>query len=44
MYHFEDFSIVNDKSKMVERMTEEQVLEWFNNQNSGLLGEEYYDI
>ncbi|MDB8867671.1 terminase TerL endonuclease subunit [Pediococcus acidilactici] len=38
MYHFEDFSDVNDPSKQVDRMTEEQVLEWFNNQDSGLLG------
>jgi len=37
MYHFEDFGIVNDKSKQVDRMTAEQVKEWFESQESGLL-------
>lgn len=39
MYHFEDFGIVNDKSHQVELMTQEQVLEWFNSEESGLGGE-----
>ena len=39
MYHFEDFSPVNDKSKEVERMTEEQVKEWFKSEESGLVVE-----
>lgn len=38
MFHFEDFGIANDKSKQVERMTQEQVKAWFNNPESGLLG------
>lgn len=38
MYHFEDFSIVNDKSQTVDRMTEEQVKAWFTGGESGLLG------
>ena len=38
MYHFEDFGMVNDRSKQVERMTQRQVLDWFNNPDSGLLG------
>lgn len=38
MYHFEDFADVNDPAKQVDRMTEEQVLEWFNSNDSGLLG------
>lgn len=38
MYHFEDFSVVNDKSKQVERMTDEAVKEWFESEESGLLG------
>lgn len=38
MYHFEDFADVNDPSKQVDRMTEEQVLKWFNSNDSGLLG------
>ncbi len=38
MYHFEDYSIVNDKSKQVDRMTQQEVLNWFNNPESGLLG------
>lgn len=36
MYHFEDFGIANDKSREVELMTEKQVLEWFNSDESGL--------
>lgn len=40
MYHFEDFGVVNDKSKQVERMTQQQVLDWFNDPNSGLIGGE----
>lgn len=39
MYHFEDFATVNDPSKKVDRMTEQQVLEWFNSEESGLLGD-----
>lgn len=38
MYHFEDFGIANDKSKQVELMTEEKVKEWFESEESGLLG------
>ena len=40
MYHFEDFSAINDPSKQVDRMTAQQVLDWFNNPKSGLLGGE----
>lgn len=39
MYHFEDFGIANDKSHQVELMTQEQVLEWFNSEESGLGGD-----
>ncbi|WP_281196554.1 terminase large subunit [Lactobacillus acetotolerans] len=42
MYHFEDYGIANDKSTEVKRMTQEQVLKWFNNPKSGLLGDDYY--
>ncbi|MBD5429703.1 terminase TerL endonuclease subunit [Lactobacillus sp.] len=38
MYHFEDYGIANDKSKQVENMTQKQVLDWFMNPKSGLLG------
>ncbi|MGK9299604.1 terminase large subunit [Melissococcus plutonius] len=38
MYHFEDFGIANDKSKEVDRMTEQQVLDWFSSKESGLTG------
>ncbi|EJF00336.1 terminase large subunit [Liquorilactobacillus mali] len=38
MYHFEDFGIANDKSKQVDRMTQQEVLDWFNDPESGLLG------
>lgn len=43
MYHFEDFGMANDKSRQVEPMTEQQVLDWFNNEDSGLGGDDYYD-
>lgn len=38
MYHFEDFADINDKSKQVDRMTEQQIKDWFTSQNSGLIG------
>ncbi|WP_334427217.1 MULTISPECIES: terminase large subunit [unclassified Levilactobacillus] len=38
MYDFEDFSDVNNPDKQVDRMTDEQVLNWFNDPKSGLLG------
>lgn len=37
MDHFEDYGLTNDKSTEVDRMTEEQVKEWFENPDSGLL-------
>lgn len=37
MDHFEEYGLVNDKSTEVDRMTEEQVLEWFNNPESGMI-------
>lgn len=42
MYNFEDYGLINDKSHEVERMTQKQVLDWFNNPKSGLLGDDYY--
>ena len=36
MYHFEDFGMAKDKSRQVELMTEKQVLEWFQSDESGL--------
>ena len=44
MYHFEDFADVNNPDKQVERMNEKQVLEWFNNPESGLLGDDINDF
>ena len=38
MDHFEEYGLINDKSTEVERMTQQQVLDWFNNPDSGLLG------
>lgn len=38
MFHFKDYGIANDKSKQVDRMTQQQVLDWFNNPDSGLVG------
>ena len=44
MNHFEEYGIVNDKSTEVKRMTQKQVLAWFENPESGLLGgDEYYN-
>lgn len=43
MYNFEDYGLINDKSHQVERMTQEQVLKWFENPDSGLLGGETGD-
>lgn len=37
MDHFEEYGLTNDKSTEVDRMTEEQVKEWFENPDSGLL-------
>lgn len=34
MYHFEDFGIVNDKSNEVDLLTEQDVLDWFNSNDS----------
>jgi len=44
MYDFEDFSDVNNPDKQVDRMTDEQVLNWFNDPKSGLLGGDDNDI
>ncbi|WP_282803978.1 terminase large subunit [Secundilactobacillus kimchicus] len=38
MFDFEDFSTVNDPATAVDRMSEQDVLEWFHNKESGLLG------
>lgn len=43
MYNFEDYGLINDKSHEVKRMTQEQVLKWFENPDSGLLGGETGD-
>lgn len=43
MYNFENYGLINDKSHEVERMTQEQVLKWFENPDSGLLGGETGD-
>lgn len=37
MDHFEEYGLTNDKSTVVDRMTAEQVKEWFENPESGLL-------
>lgn len=42
MYHFEDYGVMNDKSSEVKRMTKKQVLNWFDNPKSGLLGDDHY--
>lgn len=42
MYHFEDFSLVNDRTKEVERMSEDDVKAWFESEESGLLDDEIF--
>lgn len=42
MDHFEEYGLTNDKTNEVKRMTQQQVLDWFNNPKSGLLGDDYY--
>ena len=44
MYHFEDYATINDKSKQVDRMTEQQIKDWFTSQSSGLIGGDDDDI
>lgn len=41
MYHFEDYGLVNDKSYQVEHMSQQAVLDWLKNPESGLLEEEF---
>lgn len=43
MNHFEEYGVTNDRSTEVDRMTEEQVLDWFKDPDSGLLGDEDND-
>lgn len=43
MYHFEDYGIANDKSWLVERMTQQQVLDWLTSPESGALEENFYE-
>ena len=37
MYHFEEFGMVNDATWQVEHMSEQQIADWFNSEESGLL-------
>lgn len=41
MYYFDENSDLNNKDTEIDRMTEQQVLDWFKNPNSGLLGGEH---
>lgn len=43
MYYFDENSDLNNKDTEVDRMTEQQVLDWFKNPKSGLLGGENTD-
>ncbi|CAB52518.1 hypothetical protein [Lactobacillus phage phiadh] len=40
MYYFDENSDLNNKDTEIDRMTEQQVLDWFKNSKSGLLGGE----
>ncbi|MDA5459739.1 hypothetical protein B816_1238 [Weissella confusa] len=37
MYHFEEFGMVKDATWQVEHMSAQQVADWFNSAESGLL-------
>lgn len=41
MYYFDENADLNNKDTEIDRMTEQQVLDWFKNPNSGLLGGEH---
>ena len=43
MYYFDENADLNNKDTEIDRMTEQQVLDWFKNPNSGLLGGETTD-
>ncbi len=43
MYHYEDYGLANDKTYQVEHMSQQAVLDWFNNPDSGLLEKDFYD-
>lgn len=43
MYYFDENADLNNKDTEIDRMTEQQVLDWFKNPNSGLLGGEHAD-
>lgn len=43
MYYFDENSDLNNKDTEIDRMTEQQVLDWFKNPKSGLLGGEKTD-
>lgn len=41
MYYLDENADLNNKDTEIDRMTEQQVLDWFKNPNSGLLGGEH---
>lgn len=41
MYYFDENADLNNKDTEIDRITEQQVLDWFKNPNSGLLGGEH---
>lgn len=43
MYYFDENADLNNKDTEIDRMTEQQVLDWFKNPKSGLLGSEKTD-
>lgn len=43
MYYFDENADLNNKDTEIDRMTEQQVLDWFKNPKSGLLGSETTD-
>lgn len=41
MFHFEDYGLAQNNSYMVQHMSQQAVLDWFNNPDSGLLGDDF---
>ncbi|GFF01468.1 phage terminase large subunit [Lactiplantibacillus plantarum] len=45
MYHFKDYGPLEDRSgSVIDRLTDKEALEWYNNPESGLLGDDIDDF
>lgn len=43
MYHYDDYGLANDKSYQVAHMSQQAVLDWLKNPESGMLEEDFYE-